>query len=230
MEPGQAMLDLSDAAVSVGRRIKGLDGEQRRAQRRQKLLDAALERFAVDGYANTAIEQICQEAEVSTRSYYELFDSKEACYLALLSQITDRLVAGVVDSLRDAPADESEATSRLLAAFAHSLIDDPRLAKVTFGQAAGISPAVDAQRRANRRWAASFVESIWQQYGVVVESPDRPDPHRVAVGLIGGLFDLIIDFIADDDADPGRSTDADQLVADLTDFYQVVRAGLVRDA
>jgi len=85
----------------------------------------------------------------------------------------------------DAPDDEAEATRRLVAAFAHALVDDPRRARVTFGEAAGISPAVERQRRKNRRWAAQFVESLWSRYGA---APGRAgvDPHRIAIGMIGG--------------------------------------------
>lgn len=39
-----------------GRRIRGLDAEQRRAQRRAQLLTAAFDLFARDGYVNTSIE------------------------------------------------------------------------------------------------------------------------------------------------------------------------------
>jgi hypothetical protein len=45
---------------------------------------------------------------------------------------------------------------RVLSAFAHTLVDAPRVAMVTFGVAAGISPRVEAQRLENRRWATSF--------------------------------------------------------------------------
>src|ERR1700736_1140840 len=151
----------------TGRRIRGLDAEQRKQQRRAQLLDGALELFAANGYLNTSIEQICQLAYVSTKSFYELFDSREACYTALLERITDQIMSDMVDRLRDAPADEPAASRRLVAAFAHALVDDPRVANVTFGQGSAISPVVERQRRTNRRLAAVFLEAIWRRYGVI---------------------------------------------------------------
>jgi AcrR family transcriptional regulator len=202
-------------AERTGRRIRGLDADQRRAQRRDDLLAAALDLFAAAGYPNTSIEQICQAAFVGTKGFYEIFDSKEACYLALLRQVSATIEARMVAALRTLPADEPAATDVLLSTFAHALVDDPRFAKVTFGQAGGISAAVERQRRVNRRWAADFLTSVWQRDG----TPADPSRYRVAIGVIGGLFDLVADWMLD----PGEP---DSLIADLTVFYQAVRRGL----
>jgi AcrR family transcriptional regulator len=213
----------STESKPAGRRIRGLDAAERREQRRALLLDAALELFAANGYHNTSIEQICQTAYVGTKSFYEVFDSREACYIELLHRVSDRIAATMTAALEDAPADESEAGRVLVTAFAHALVDDPRLARATFGEAPGISRAVERQRRTNRRWAARFLESVWERYGAL---PKRAgvDYHRVAVGAIGGMFDLVSDWLLD--ADPGKPRDAEELIADLTAFYEVVRAGV----
>jgi AcrR family transcriptional regulator len=203
-----------------GRRIRGLDAEQRRAQRQDDLLAAALDLFATAGYPNTSIEQICQAAYVGTKGFYEIFDSKEACYVALLRQVSATIEARMVAALKQAPADEAEATALLLTAFAHALVDDPRFAKVTFGQAGGISAAVERQRRENRRWAAGFLTSVWSRYRGATD----PKLYRVAIGVIGGLFDLVADWMLD--ADPADPANRDDLITDLTAFYRAVRAGL----
>jgi AcrR family transcriptional regulator len=207
----------------VARRIKGLDADERRAQRRSQLLDAALELFADGGYQNTSIEQLCQAAYVGTKAFYEVFDSREACYVALLRQITEQLSERMVSVLAQAPEDEREASPMLVAAFAHSLVDDPRVARVTFGRGSAVSPDVERQRRLNRRWAASFLEQIWRRYGII---GDRlgVDPHRMAIGVIGGMFDLIADWLLD--SDPANPDHLAALITDLTDFYQVFQAGL----
>jgi AcrR family transcriptional regulator len=216
-----------EQAESAGRRIRGLDAGQRRAQRRGQLLEAALELFARQSYARTTIEQICQTAFVGTKGFYELFDSKEACYLALLRQITQDAVEQVRQEA-EAPEDGQDAAHRLIATFAHAVSDDPRKVKVAFGEGAGISPEVNRERRANRRWAAELVESVWERYGTG-SGPARPgvDLHRMAVGLIGGLFDLVVDWVVESESTGGDSgADIESLVADLTTFYDLVRDGL----
>ena len=209
------------SAQSRPRRIRGLDADQRRAQRREQLLAAAFELFARDGYANTSIEQICQTAYVGNKAFYDLFDSKEDCYLALLRQVSERIEERVAQAMQEsADADEEETVRRLLSAFAHTLVDDPRVAIVTFGEAAGISPRVEAQRRENRRWAASFIETFWRRN----QSSDAIDYHALAVATVGGLFETVTDWLHE--VDPPRERTFDDLISDLTTFVSVVEAGI----
>lgn len=206
-----------------GRRIRGLDAEQRRQARRDQLLDAALELFAADGYHNTSIEQICQAAYVGTKSFYEVFDSREDCYIALLRRITERATTAMVEALRNAPEEEDRAMEQLVSTFVHAFLDDPRIAKASFGEAAGLSPAVERERRSNRRWAAAYIESVWQKYGVPTGQLGV-DTHRMAIGMIGGMFDMLGDWMLDSDVT--KASDVDALIGDLVDFTRVVRFGL----
>jgi AcrR family transcriptional regulator len=207
------------------RTIRGMDAEQRRAQRREQLLAAAFELFARDGYANTSIEQICQTAYVGNKAFYDLFDSKEDCYIALLRQVSEQIEAQVAQAMRESSdADEDETVRRLLSAFAHTLVDDPRVAMVTFGVAAGISPAVEAQRRENRRWAAAFIEAFWRRNQSGDEQENGTDYHALAVATIGGLFETVTDWMHE--TDPPRARTFDDLIRDLTTFMSVVEAGI----
>jgi AcrR family transcriptional regulator len=210
------------------RRIRGLNAEQRRAQRREQLLAAAFELFARDGYANAAIEQICQTASVGYKGFYELFDSKEDCYLALLRQVSERIEQRVAQAMQQTADDEGqeETVRRLLSAFAHTLVDDPRVAAVTFGMAAGISPRIEAQRRENRRWTAAFIEGFWRR-----NHPDRGgtrgdaiDYHALAVATVGGLFEAVTDWLHQPDSPRPRRIDS--LVSDLTTFMSVIETGI----
>nr|WP_280234912.1 TetR/AcrR family transcriptional regulator [Nocardia cyriacigeorgica] len=211
-----------DSARTIGargRRIQGLDADQRRARRREQLLDAAFELIARDGYAGTSIEQIAQTAYVGNKAFYEQFENKEACYLALLQSISERIQRQVLAALEE--VDEGgDAPMVVIAAFAHALVDDPRVAAVTFGEASGISPKVEAQRRANRRWAAQFLESLWRREGIVAESTTL-DTRALAVSTIGGLFDTVADWLHHAD-----TADIDSLISDLAMFARVVHAGI----
>jgi AcrR family transcriptional regulator len=216
----------------MGRVIRGLTAEQRKAERREQLLDAALDLIAQHGYLGTSIEQICSTAYVGTKSFYEVFENREDCYVALLQRTSERLMADMMAVAARAEGNERQAVPGIVAAFAHALLDDPRVAKVTFGQAGGISKTVERQRRTNRRWAAGFLEQIWDRYDAVpdpAEELDRDDAdqrarHAIAIGLVGGLFDLIADWLLD--ADPFIPDQVESLIEDLTSFYITVRRGL----
>jgi AcrR family transcriptional regulator len=52
---------------------------------RQRLLDALEASIAEDGYAKSTVAGIVRRARTSRRTFYEHFDSREACFVALLS-------------------------------------------------------------------------------------------------------------------------------------------------
>ena len=53
---------------------------------RQRLLDALEEGIAEDGYPRTTVADIVRRARTSRRTFYEHFDSREACFVALLTE------------------------------------------------------------------------------------------------------------------------------------------------
>lgn len=195
-----------------GRTVRGLDAEQRRAQRRADLLAAALTLFGRKGFAAVPIEEICQTAYVGTKSFYELFDSKEACYLALFEQLADDLLVRMRTALAEAGGIED-----LIETFARTLVADPMVPRVVFGQSAGVSPTVERRRRENRRWAAGFVEAVWRQHGVI--EPDR-EIRTIAIATVGALFELITDWLFD------GGEDVDELIGQMVAYHRIVRAGL----
>jgi AcrR family transcriptional regulator len=196
-----------------GRTVRGLDAEQRRAQRRADLLEAALTLFGRKGFANVPIEEICQTAYVGTKSFYELFDSKEACYLALFEQLAADLSARMLAAFAEGDHDDEA----LIETFARTLVVDPRVPRVVFAQSTGVSPAVERRRRENRRWGAGFVEEVWRQQGVI---PVGVDVRAIAIATVGGLFELVTEWLFEE------NEDVTELIGQLVAYDRVVRAGL----
>jgi AcrR family transcriptional regulator len=56
-----------------------------RSNFRQRLLDALEASIAENGYARTTVADIVRRAKTSRRTFYEHFDSREACFVALLT-------------------------------------------------------------------------------------------------------------------------------------------------
>jgi AcrR family transcriptional regulator len=53
---------------------------------RQRLLDALEESIAEDGYPRTTVADIVRRARTSRRTFYEHFESREACFVELLTE------------------------------------------------------------------------------------------------------------------------------------------------
>jgi AcrR family transcriptional regulator len=67
---------------------------------RQRLLDALEECVAENGYPRTTVADIVRRARTSRRTFYEHFDSREACFVALLTDANAeqvRQIAAAVD-------------------------------------------------------------------------------------------------------------------------------------
>jgi AcrR family transcriptional regulator len=207
-----------------GRRIRGLEPEQRRQERRRQLLDSALQLFATQGYAKTSIEQICQGAYVGFKGFYDEFATKEALFLALYQEQVDRVSTALVAVVED--REFTKATVRsLLDAFVREVIDDPRVGQVLFVEAAGLSPAVEAVRRSTYRSFADMLFEMWvhsPEVRVLAPPPEEVRNPRISLGLVGAIVELMVDWLVDP-----KSEDIGALVDDLDIFCQVLLAGLV---
>jgi AcrR family transcriptional regulator len=210
--------ELPEPQPKQGRRIHGLDASEREAQRRGHILESALTLFAEQGYANTSVEQVCAGANVSTKSFYRIFENREDLYLAIYDQFRASVfqkMAGVIEQVPDAQWDAEE---MLLDALVAAYFTDPRCALVIQGPSRAVTPRIERIRRDTRRLAAEFLEAAWSRFGL------DGNYSGLAVAVIGGIFDLFTNALVD-----GASL-TDTELAGLTDetkrFYRAVRAGL----
>lgn len=87
---------MTDTSRAVGLR------ERTRRAVQAELIDVAQRLFVEQGYENTTIEQIADQAGISKRSFFRYFANKEAVVLAKYDKVGDDLV----DALQARPIDE----------------------------------------------------------------------------------------------------------------------------
>src|SRR5271170_2351952 len=73
----------------VSRARRRLTAEERRA----KILSAAVQGFATDGYDRTSMDRIAALSKVTKPVLYDHFPSKQALFLTVLESIRDGLIA-----------------------------------------------------------------------------------------------------------------------------------------
>ena len=66
-----------------------LTREQKKAQTRERLLDAATQVFANKGYAAASLDEIAEEAGLTKGAVYSNFDSKDDLFVTLLEERVD---------------------------------------------------------------------------------------------------------------------------------------------
>src|SRR4051794_17308438 len=90
----------------------GIRADERIPARREKLLAAGLEWFGTHGFGATGVKDVCREAGVADRSFYESFIDGGALFLAVFDRLTDELFVDVAPAAVEA-GDNPERQLRL---------------------------------------------------------------------------------------------------------------------
>jgi AcrR family transcriptional regulator len=151
---------------------------------RKRLLDAAIDAAARNGYAGTTVAEVLDRAGASRSTFYEHFADRDACLLAAAEEISDRLRTRVEQrASREQPqriplalaeavlefAREEEAQACLL--FTELLAGGPRAMDLRDGLIDGL---------------AALVEDAWHRGAGQAPTHDLP-----ARALVGGIFRLL---------------------------------------
>ncbi len=91
------------------------EGRMERKKRglRQKIIDVAMKLFEQQGFSNTTMEQIAEEADVARKTLYNYFPVKEAIADEYVKGISNHLVQEALAKLQNLP----DTRSRLLSAL-----------------------------------------------------------------------------------------------------------------
>jgi AcrR family transcriptional regulator len=126
---------------------------------RAKLLDAMVRTVAEKGYEAATVADAVKLARVSRGTFYELFDSKEACLAAAYRAGTEVLEDRVSKAAR-AATDWREELRLGIRAYLETLDEDPVFARVYLMEWPFVGLERDAAlRRFARRYGKSFARS-----------------------------------------------------------------------
>src|ERR1700734_2249675 len=83
----------------VVRPYRGVSAQERIAERRRQLLDAGLELFGTRGISAVGVGDVCAEAGLTKRYFYESFQSIDALAEAVFEEIRANLIARVAPAI-----------------------------------------------------------------------------------------------------------------------------------
>ena len=175
----------------MARTYGGVAPEQRRADRRERLLTAGLELFTSAGFRHTKITEVCARAGVSTRNFYEEFTGKEDVLRTLHDRINSLALEHVTAALgKVAEADAVTRIATLLDVFIDTVTVDPRLPRLNYVEAVGVSAELEEQHQVwVDRWA-TFIETEARHAAEHGAAPDR-DYRLTAIALVGAATGLL---------------------------------------
>ena len=178
------------ATVPRGRHAPPL--EVRQSVQRTRLLEAAAAVFARAGYADASAEAIAREAGMSKATFYEHFDNKEECILALFDQAASETLEAMAKAVSAAGQDSRKRMEAGAKAFLEMLAEHPNESQTllveiigagdpgadrrdnvlaTFAQAIDAENANAARKGSMRRFASP--DDAYAIVGAVVELASR---------------------------------------------------------
>ncbi|HTT93978.1 MAG TPA: TetR/AcrR family transcriptional regulator [Solirubrobacterales bacterium] len=173
---------------------RGISPQQRVVERRGRLLEAALEVFVARGFANSRVRDVCREAGLTERYFYESFADKEALLVALTERIVADLVVAVSPAIELVATEPEPAIDAASRAVVRSLTGDPRRARILLVEVVGVSPAIEAFRRTVIARLAEVIRAgvagalgSWASTSLEVE--------LVARALVGAAQELLVAYV-----------------------------------
>jgi AcrR family transcriptional regulator len=157
------------AAPSAGLR------DRKKSETRQALRDAAHRLFAEKGFSKTTIDDITEAADVSRRTFFRYYDSKDDL---LSADVTD-LMPVIIAALRARPADEPPLTAILSALRVLIGPDGPPWLTQTLGRPLAGARARLSMLRLLAQWEEGIAEVLIERSGAAV--PDDQDRLRAVV-------------------------------------------------
>lgn len=117
---------MSDAAAPT-RTYRGMTAADRVQERRERLIAAGLQMFGTRGIAAARVDDICAEAGLTKRYFYESFSSPDGLVQAVLEDVLAGLTARVLPAIATGGwLDPRPAIST----FVNALLADPRLVRL----------------------------------------------------------------------------------------------------
>lgn len=190
---------------------RGASTEERREDRRRRLLDAALEIVGTQSLSALTVRGVCEQAKVGPRFFYEAFPDLDALAVTLLLELQtsalDRARAAVA-ACSGPPAERIRAG---VGALIGELIDDPRRANIVFAQAFGNEALMRSRFASMRTVAATIIE----QTRVILDIPEGHDTAVAATSqlITGGAAELVLVWL-----DGGLDVDRQGLIDLVGDF------------
>jgi AcrR family transcriptional regulator len=116
--------------------------------RKQRILDAAADLVARNGFSAVSMEDIGGAVGITASAIYRHYDSKTAVLVAMFDRVIDRLLSEGERVAADKQADPLDALRRLIDSQIDFVVDDRDIAQVYFREIANLP---EADRRSLRR-------------------------------------------------------------------------------
>ncbi|HET7120660.1 MAG TPA: TetR/AcrR family transcriptional regulator [Solirubrobacterales bacterium] len=155
--------------------------ESQRSRIHQAMIEVVSER----GYPETRVVDVIGVAGVSRKTFYELFDSKEDCFLAAYDGLLENLLRDTATAFESRPgASWAERAATGLRALLEHLAEHPEEARFAIVEVLAAGPKALARRDAALRQFTGFLEAGRAETSIEL-------PGITSLALAGGVNELL---------------------------------------
>jgi AcrR family transcriptional regulator len=170
---------------------------------RNRIHQAMIEVVSQRGYPETRVVDVIGVAGVSRKTFYELFDSKEDCFLAAYDVLLENLLGDATDAFESRSGGAwAERIAAALEALLSHLAEHPDEARFAIVEVLAAGPRALARRDAALRQFTGFLEAGRSETSVEL-------PGITSLSIAGGINELLYSEILHGAAGqlPGRLPD-----------------------
>lgn len=182
---------------------------------RSRLLEGLSAAITEKGYAATTIADIVRHARVSKRTFYEHFEDKQACFLAVYEAVSTEVLRAIASAITPSMPWEERLHAAARAYF-HTLEAKPEVTQTCLLEIHAAGPrALKLRREVHQRFAEllqGLVETARQEHPEL-----RPLSPAMATALVGGINELVL--VA---AEKGRAHQLRELEDTATELVRAV--------
>ena len=163
----------------------GLPREAVTESQRKRIHQAMIEVVSERGYPETRVVDVISLAGVSRKTFYELFSSKEDCFLAVYDVLLGNILGDTSEGFESKPgAPWAERVTEALRALLKHLAEHPDEARFAIVEVLAAGPKALARRDAALRQFTGFLDAGRAETSVEL-------PGITSLSLAGGINELL---------------------------------------
>ena len=178
------------AELPPTRSYRGLSQDERRAERRARLIAAAIAVYGERGYHQATVKAVCEAAGLTERYFYESFANSEALLIDSFNAVTWSVLAVITQAAKEAGRARTARSRAMLHAYFAALQREPQSARVFLVEIRGVSRAVDQA-------FDTALRAIGKEVARIVAPPGAVEDELLQAGVVGGVIHIALRWIED---------------------------------
>lgn len=172
----------------AARSYRGVSPDQRRAERRARLVAAAIAVYGARGYRQATVKAVCEAAGLTERYFYESFENSEQLLITSFNAVTYAVFDEMSLAARTARGGRLGRARAMLDAYFSALQRSPASARVYLVEIRGVSREVDKAFDAALR-------AIGGEVARHIAPEDAMPDELLQAGIVGGVMHIALRWI-----------------------------------